>query len=193
MQKMSQLNKRKTVGILTFQQFHGRKHIGSSRIRGEWLVKYWKEAELFRMGERYDIVIYQKSYFVQHAKAFKGIKILDLCDPDFMSFAYRTVEMIEECDAVTVSTKALQEVISKFTSKPVIYIPDRMDLTFHKEIKKHSGKAKIAVWFGYTTNFPLLDTTINCLIKNKLNLIVIANKDYQLPVGLDKIEIKSFR
>ena len=69
----------KKGAILTFEQFHGRKNLGSSRIRGHWLIDNWDEVELFKQGKKYDFVIYQKAYFIEHAKIFKGIKILDLC------------------------------------------------------------------------------------------------------------------
>ena len=92
------------IGILTFEQFHGRKNLGSSRIRGHWIIDNWQEAELFKQGQIYNIVIYQKAYFLEHAKVFKGLKILDLCDPDWLHWAYKVKEMIEYCDGITTST-----------------------------------------------------------------------------------------
>lgn len=181
------------VGIMTFEQFHGRVNIGSSRIRGTWLTNYWEEAERFVMGKEYDVIIFQKAYWVEYAKAFKGIKILDLCDPDFLYFNYKTMEMIEECDAITTSTKALKETVERFTDKPVVFIPDRMDLDYHNEYKVHKGEADTLVWFGYDTNFKLLETAISFIAKNKLKLIVISNKDYILPLGFESIKLKNYR
>jgi len=66
------------------QNNEGRKDIGSSRIRGEWLANNCGDTEIFIQGKAYDVVIYQKAYWVEHAKLFKGIKILDLCDPDWL-------------------------------------------------------------------------------------------------------------
>ena len=54
------------IGFLTFEQFYGRKDIGSSRIRAQWLVNHWPEAELFKMGEKYDVIIYQKVYWPEN-------------------------------------------------------------------------------------------------------------------------------
>ena len=72
------------IGILTFEQFHGRKDIGSSRIRAKWVINHWPEAEEFVFGQKYDVVIYQKAYWLEHAQEFKGLKILDICDADFL-------------------------------------------------------------------------------------------------------------
>ena len=188
------LPKNYKIGLMLFETFHGRRNIGSSRIRGRWLAKYWDDAEVFVMGQKYDSVIYQKAYWVEHAKAFNGIKIFDLCDPDFLHFGYRTMEMINECDAVTTSTKALKKTIERFTDKPVVFIPDRMDLSYHSVYKQHTGEAKTLVWFGYNTNFELLNTTIPYLSKNNLDLIVISNKDYVLPVGFENnIKLTNYR
>ena len=178
------------IGILTFEQMHGRVDVGSSRIRGDWLIKYWDEAERFVLGTKYDVVIFQKAYWVEYAKEFKGIKILDLCDPDWMHFGYPVKEMIELCDAVTCSSEEIKNYISKITDKPVYYIPDRVDLEVHNIKKQHIGDAKNVVWFGYHSNFALLDSTIISLKTLKLSLIVISDKPYIPPAGLkNRIEI----
>lgn len=182
------------VGIITFEKFHGRKDIGSSRIRGEWLVKYWDEAEIFKQGKEYDVVIYQKAYWVEHARAFKGIKILDVCDPDFLHFGYKFMEMINEVDAITVSSPALQAVIKNFTNKPVRYIPDRVDLDFHRGKKFHQGEAEWAIWFGYSTGFDMLKPVLHFLKKFNLNLIVISESDFSMPSNYsDYIKLKNIR
>jgi len=181
------------IGIQTFENQHGRKDIGSSRIRGYWLVKYWEDAEIFVQGKDYDAVIYQKAYWIEHAKHFDGFKILDLCDPDFLHWQYKTVEMIKECDVVTTSSEALRDSIKNFTDKPVIYIPDRMDLEFHKQKKIHTDKAKTVVWFGYSDNFEMLKPTIPHLVKLKLDLIVISNKGFLLPAQfIGKIQVTNY-
>jgi len=187
------MEKKYKCGILLFEQFHGKKDIGSSRIRGHWLVKYWKNAEIFKMGQKYDVVIYQKAYFVEHARAFKGLKILDICDADFLHFGYRTKETINECDVITTSTEELKKAIQSFTDKPVVFIPDRMDLEFHREKKVHKGLAQSVVWFGYSQNFPLLDTTIPFLYRNNLKLIVISDRDYVPPVGFERLSLENIR
>ena len=182
------------VGIITFEKYEGRRQIGSSRIRGRWLTKYWENAEIFKMGQKYDVVIYQKAYWVEHAKAFDGIKIFDLCDPDWLHYGYRTKQMIEEVDAITTSTEALAEAIRKFTDKPVLHIPDRMDPDYHEVKKVHEGKAKSAVWFGYSTNFYLLQPVVNFLDKLGLDLVVVSDRDFTIPANkVGKIELTNYR
>lgn len=188
------------VGFLLFEQFHGKQNIGSSRIRGHWLVKNWKqyaeglpieinesEAEVFRMGRKYDVIVYQKTYWIEHAEKFEGIKILDMCDADFLHWGYRVKQMTDLCDAVTTSTEALAEYMRKLTDKPVVCIPDRIALEDFGDMKKdHTGKgiAKVAAWFGYSDNYPMLNTAISSLVRNNFSeLIVIADRrnPYQLP------------
>jgi len=166
------------VGIMTFEQFHGRRGIGGSRIRGRWIAKYWEDAEIFTQGRKYDVVIYQKAYWVEHAREFKGLKIFDICDPDWLHWSSRFMEMVEECDVVTTSTEALAEDIKRYTDKVVVFIPDRMDLEYHKEKKVHKGNAKTVVWFGYSCNFEMLQSAVAHLASMKLNLIVISDKNF---------------
>jgi len=170
----------KKIGIQTFEKFEGRKGIGSSRIRARWIANHWEDAEIYKSGQKYDIMIYQKCYWIDHAKNFDGIKILDLCDPDWLHWAYRVKEMIDLCDAVTTSTEALAESIRKFTDKPVVCIPDRLDLDEFKNKKIHCGRAKTALWYGYSNNATLLYPVINYLIKHNLNLIVLSDKQVQI-------------
>lgn len=166
------------IGVLTFEQYEGRKDIGSSRIRGKWLVNHWPEAELFVQGKKYDVVIYQKAYWVEHAKTFDGIKILDVCDPDFLHFGYRTMETLQYVDAVTTSTEALATAFRQFTDKPVLCIPDRIDLELFPHKKVHKGKASSAVWFGYSSNFEMITPALLALNRLDLRLIVVADKPF---------------
>ena len=184
----------KKIGICLFEQFHGRKDIGSSRIRGHWLINNWQEAELFRQGQKYDVVIYQKAYFLEHAKVFKGIKILDLCDPDWLHWAYRVKEMITYCDAVTTSTETLAVALQNITNKPVIYVPDRVDLNKFKEKKIHEGDAKRVCWYGYSDNYDIIKPVINHLKRHKLNLLVISNGQFNISrVYKDKVNVKNVK
>ena len=61
----------KKIGILTFEQFQGRQNIGSSRIRVKWPLKYWENAEEFVMGQKYDVVIYQKAYWLAYEEIWR--------------------------------------------------------------------------------------------------------------------------
>jgi hypothetical protein len=185
------------IGILLFEQFHGRFNIGSSRIRGWWLTKYWTEAEIFKIGQKYDVMIYQKVYWVEHAQNFRGIKILDLCDADFLHWGMRVKQMIDLCDAVTTSTQALAKFIIHYTDKPVWVIPDRLDFGDFGTLKKeHKGETKVAAWFGYSENFPMLQPALDSLLKNGIEeLIVIADrrKPFILPNYLrDKMTLINY-
>jgi len=171
---MSIYNK-KPIGILLFEQFHNRKEIGSSRLRGHWYVRNWEEAELFQQGAIYETIIFQKVYMLDYVKAFKGIKILDICDADWLD-TVPIKEVIDNCDAVTVSSEGLKEAIEQFTDKPVVFIPDRQDLSFHNKQKVHTDeKAKKVIWFGYSQNAKLLDPTIATLKKLNLELTVLSD------------------
>lgn len=170
---MSKYNN-KPVGFLLFEDWHNRKEVGSSRLRGHWLMKHWEEAEIFQNGAFYDTVIFQKAYWLDYVRAFKGIKILDICDPDWLD-SMPIKEVIDNCDAVTVSSEGLKHAIEQFTDKPVVFIPDRQDLSFHTKKKEHKGKAKKVIWFGYSHNAKLLDPTLLSLKKLGLELTVLSD------------------
>lgn len=189
------------TAFLTFEQYHGKKNLGSSKIRCHWLIKHWREAgmnigdaEVFKMGKKYDCIIFQKAYWPEYAKAFKGIKILDLCDPDWLQWQYEMVAMMNEVDGITTSTKALADTVAKFTDTPVWYLADRVDLDIVKKIKEHkgNGRAKSVSWFGYNHNFPMLKAAIPALKKEKLNLIVISNKPFAMPGFPENIELTNY-
>jgi len=179
-----------SVGFITFEKHNGRKDIGSSTIRAEWLCNHWDNAEIFKQGRNYDVILFQKAYWVDMAKDFKGIKIFDICDADFLHWGYRTKEMLVECDAVTTSTEALAEQFRRFTDKPVVCIPDRIDLDLHNQKKLHKGRATHAVWYGYSDNFEMLDPVMYFLEKFGLDLIVISNKPYLPQMNYVKPEIQ---
>ncbi len=180
------------IGVVTFEKYRGQNNIGSSKIRGHWLIDAWEGAEECVQGKKYDVVIYQKAYMVEHAKHFDGIKIFDTCDPDFLHWGYQTVEMINECDGVTTSTEALAEAIRGFTDKPVLCIPDRMNLNEFNESKIHEGVAKWAVWFGYSSNFPVLKPVVPILKRLNLNLMVISDGGFSIGSNYqDSVEIRN--
>lgn len=177
------------TAIITLENYENRPKdsVGSSRIRGTWLAENWPEAEMFRVGVKYDAIIFQKSYFLSYMKAFDGIKILDLCDPDWLS-GMPVREAIEYCDAVTVSSEGLREFVAKMTDKPVIFIPDRVDLKYYRETKKHEGKAERVVWFGYSQNQTLIDGALATIKRLGLKLTVISDKAYFPTAGVQGID-----
>lgn len=190
----------KTIGFLTFEKYQQKRNIGSSRIRARWVweqinrlypEKY--QAEEFIIGKKYDVVIFQKAYWIEYAKQFKGLKILDLCDPDWMHWAYSVKEMIDEVDVVTCSSQALVDYVKNLTHKPVILIPDRLDLSIYKETKKHRGDLKTVAWYGYSHNFPALTYAIKALDNRNLELIVVSENSYSLPVGIKNVKLTNFK
>jgi len=181
------------IGFLTYENFHGTKDVGSSRIRAKWLAKHWPEAEVADNVTRYDVLILQKVYYIEKIELYRKFNpnvkiILDLCDPDFYEWHARIKQTIDLCDAVTTSSVALAKFIVQLTDKPVWCIPDRLDMEIFGKIPKkaHKGDAKVAAWFGYSQNYKMLDTAINSLIKYKFrDLIVVgsAKMPYQLPAA----------
>lgn len=167
------------IGIFSFESFENRQKdsVGSSRIRCTWLMNHWPEAEPYKIGKKYGVIIFQKVYFPRLFKEFDGIKILDICDPDWLE-GKAVKESIDLCDAVTTSSQALAEFIYKMTDKPVIWIDDRIDLDLHKERKQHVGLAKTAIWYGYHNNHKMIDGTLSTLKRLGLQLTVISDMPY---------------
>lgn len=168
------------IGLLSMEKYENRRvnSVGSSRIRGRWVMKYCQEIEEFRNGVEYDVVIYQKAYWKDHMQRFQGIKIFDLCDPDWFD-GRPIVEVLEYVDAITVPTVALQKYIQQMTDKPVVVIPDRIDPDDHLPVKeRHIGKARTAVWFGYGQNQQVLDQAVGVIQSMGLQLVVISNTRY---------------
>ena len=172
------------IKIITFENFHGRKKgsMGSSMIRGEWLCNHWPEANLYTQGSYADVMIYQKVYWKYHMQDFKGVKILDLCDPDWIDGVLKLKEISFLVDAITTNTKETAEFVRNSVKNiPVVCIPDRIDLTqFPKDIKKHEKIAEDIVWFGYQNNANiLLPPLLYSLAKKKLKLHVISDGEFR--------------
>lgn len=169
------------IGFLTMEKWDRRKKgsVGSSRIRGDWVMKFLEGAEEFNMGSDYDVVIYQKAYWEEHIKAFKGIKIFDLCDPDWLE-GRPLVELGKYVDAFTVPTEALKNALNNYLDIPVYVVPDRMDLEFYSKPKpKHEGLAKSCVYFGYSHNArKVLPQTLETLKEMNINLTVISESSF---------------
>ena len=168
------------VRFFTFEQYHGKGNIGSTRIRVHYLIKNWDEAELYKYGENPDVLIFQKVYlqpdyrFPEH---FEGIKILDICDPDWLSEQQNVVETINVMDGVTVPTESLKEFLEQVTDKPVRVIPDRHHFDTLPPLRPHNGKIRKAVWFGFKQNAELLQFAIPSLGRRGIHLTVISNDD----------------
>lgn len=170
------MEKEISTGIITYEQWHN-KQAGSSKIRGKYLAKYWDEAELFKSGRKYDTVIYQKVYWIDHAKQFKGLKILDICDPDWLAHE-PVAEMMQYVDAVTCPTENMANFMKQF-GKPVRIIQDRHDLDEFKENKQARKDCKMALWFGYSHNFHTMKNVGCHLARLGLSLKIVSNSFIQ--------------
>lgn len=180
-QKITSKKIKKNIGFCLFEKWHGKKNLGSSRIRGHWLIKYWDEAEVFKQGKKYDAIIFQKTYWPDYIEEYDSISILDLCDPDWLDASLDIKRNVDVVDYITTSTEGLAEEVRKLTDTPVKFIPDRQDLEFHNIQKEHKGRAKRVIWFGYAHNSHVLDRTIGALQKRDLDLIVLS--DFRPPYG----------
>lgn len=133
---------------MTFAQKNGRKKgtIGSSIIRGEWLIDKWKDAEIFTEGKKFDVIIFQKVYWNDYAKDYKGIKILDLCvSSDSLIFTkggWKYAEEVKIGDMLLTHKGRFQRVNNIFKKKD------------HLRTLKSSGLYKIRL----TDNHPIWTT-----------------------------------
>lgn len=165
------------IRALTYSRYHGKGDVGSTRLRVHQLYKYWPEYGEYKYGEFPDVIVFQKVYvqqdwkFIEH---FENIKILDICDPDWME-QQNIKQTCDAVDGVTVPTETLKEFISQLTDKPIKVIPDRHDIENIPELKIHTGKAKTAAWFGYSHNAELLKSVLPVLERYGIELTIISN------------------
>ena len=167
------------VRFHTFEQIHAKSNVGSTKIRVHNLIKYWPEAGLYKYGEKPDVLIFQKVYCSKDYKfpaTFPGIKILDICDPDWFDNV-PIKETIDAMNAVVVPTEPLAEFLRQMTDKPVRVIKDRFDLTEFPARKVHRGQAKTVVWFGYKHNAQSLKLAVQSFERRGLRLKVISDQD----------------
>lgn len=167
-----------SVRFFDFSRFHGKQPQGSTLIRVHQLVKYWDEADHYKYGENPDVLIFQKVYTTPDFKFpinFEGVKILDICDPDWLDEA-SIVETAQAMDAVVCPTETLADFIRQFHTN-VHVIPDRFDVEIIPEPKQHTDEAKTVVWFGYSHNSEALKPAIALLDELNLKLIFISNDD----------------
>ncbi len=167
------------IRFFPFENFHGKRDVGSTRLRVHNLIKYWPDAGIYKYGENPDVMIYQKVYATQDyifPEKFKNIQILDVCDPDWFDGAM-IKNMSNLVDGITCPTESIKEFIAQLTKKPIWVIPDRHDIENIPKLKKHIGEAKKIVWFGYRQNAELLRFAIPTLERMGLQLTIISNQD----------------
>jgi len=184
----------KTVGIRTFEQSRGAVEgtIGSTRLRVTWLCKHWPNAEVWKPGIDYEVMMYQKTFDKRSLKMmneFRGIQIFDCCDASWLE--RETTFHFRACDAITTSSEKQAKYLKKlYPNKPVVHVPDRIDIDGHTAIKqKHSEKIKSVVWFGYSKNFMYIRPEfLEHLNKNKMKLTVYSEDVIGLPAEYTDIE-----
>lgn len=171
----------KSVSFFDFSRYHGKyPDAGSTNIRVNQLLKYWPEANKYLFGQHPDVLIFQKVYCTpdyKFPKHYQGIKILDICDPDWLDGVTSIKETVDAVDAVTCSSDALRKFIKQMTNKPVITIADRFDLENIPTRKKHKYEARTVAWFGYRHNSDTLRPAMRLLNELNLNLLVISDDD----------------
>lgn len=167
-----------TVGFVTFEKNDNRitGTIGSTRIRARWVYEKWDGAEEYRLGKKYDVLVFQKVYWEQMMLGFKGIKILDLCDPDWLD-GKDVFRYISLADAITTSTTALKDYIQRFTKVPVYYVADRINFDEHKKVKEtQRDTIKKAIWFGYSQNMYYIKNTLEHLARYNIELTIVSDR-----------------
>jgi len=171
------------IDFLTFEHFHGRPDgsTGSSLIRAKWLADKWDEAEMWKVGQKSDVLILQKVYWEQMIDDYKGIKILDLCDPDWLNADVDIVDVMSKVDWITTSTEGLAKYLEPMTKTPITVIPDRLNMDYFGEPREHSERARNVVWFGYYHNAKqVLNSTILQSLKMRgLGLTVVSNDKFE--------------
>lgn len=161
------------ISFLTFADYYGKK-AGSSRIRADWLINHWTEAEHYISGKEYDVEIFQKVYWYDRLKNTGAIKILDICDPDWFDNP-NVLKMAKGVDAITAPTQPFADFFKAYVKTPVFVIPDRVDLDIVKPLKKHEGKATKVVWFGFSHNQDGLQQVVDSLARYNLKLTVVSD------------------
>lgn len=169
------------VRFFSFEQFHGKNGVGSTRLRVHQLIERWPESALYKYGENPDAMIFQKVYIQpdwQFMAHYQGVKILDICDPDWLD-GVEVKRTLDVMDGATCPTEALAGFLRQLTDKPVRVIPDRHDLTMFPRQATHEGELRSVVWFGYKHNATSLRWAMDFLARNKIKLTVISNDDPQ--------------
>lgn len=126
-------------------------------------------------------------------EVYPGIKILDLCDPDWLTGELELVKLSKMVDAITCSSKGIYDYVKGIVECPVRFIPDRLDLDFFDTKKEHVGKAVNIVWFGYGHNArQVLPAILPSLSQLGIGLLVVSNEDFT-PGNLYEVPITNRR
>lgn len=182
------------IGILPFSHFVGaNKVVGSSFLRAEGIANNAADFEIWKQGRKYHSLIFQKVYWKEMMQLFKGPKILDLCDPDWLNGSVNIIEIGNLADAITCSSEALTAMVKKmFRKKIVIHVPDRLDFNIYPAPKiQHNEFVKNVVWFGFVKNAYETLNQFSAIIKEyNLKLTIIADQPYTQPDAIYQLQPK---
>lgn len=166
------------VRYFDFGRYHGKPEPqGSTTIRMVQMEKHWPDFKPYKYGEFPDALIFQKVYCTEDYKFpahFENIKILDICDPDWLD-GIAIVETCAAMDAVVCPTEPLAEYLRQFHNN-VVVIPDRFE-TEGIQPRTHTEEAKEVVWFGYAHNAVTMKPAMRIIDELGLKLRIIANDD----------------
>lgn len=170
------------TGIIPFTYIGGlNKAAGSTFLRATGLAESADDFEIWKHGHKYDNLIFQKAYWREMMEAFKGPKVLDLCDPDWITGSMEVMETAMLVDAITCSSENLAGQIRKYLpGKIVWHVPDRLNFSvFPSPRTPHEGRAKEIVWFGFINNaHVLLPRFASCINELGLSLTIISDFPY---------------
>lgn len=178
------------IGVLTRDRYDGRPGtLGSSLIRGDWLVKCQPETFEYLDWADYSAVIFQKTFDLVRMEIYRktgAFIILDLVDPEWKDdrtgMTLELMDCVEGADAITVPTQVLADQIKMaFGSlvRNVTVIPDRTWLPYFDGLKKKiPDDFKKVGWFGYPENFPVLEQMAEELEELDLRLVVFSSQPH---------------
>ena len=172
-----------TIGIVpaTYYWWGSGDRVGSTYVRMDPVVARNPDFELWVHGRKYDNLIFQQFFWAGLMRAFEGPKILDISDPDWLQTDLVIMEMGNLVHAITCSSEELTQLVrTYFPDKIVEHVPDRLDFTLLPPSREpHSGKARKAVWFGYTHNaHEVLAQLAPALKECDLSLTLISDAPY---------------
>lgn len=181
------------IGIIPYSTFRGWhiSKVGSSFIRAQGLANIGQGFQIWRHGEEYESIIFQKAYWKEMMENFRGLKILDLCDPDWINGSANVVELGNMVHAITCSSEELTRVVKNFfPDKIVCHIPDRLNFNFFPEAREvHFETASTAVWFGYLHNaYETLPHILPALRANRISLKIITDAEIKHKSLFDGME-----